>query len=171
MKKHFLLIIITTVFAFFAQVSNAQETDKEVKKAEKELQKLAEKQEKERLKKPAQIEINAPSENIGKLLIKVFKSRNYKVDQTNKRLIELSLIPQQVNTQTAIGGFADRKLIIKLDEKHGKTKVTINIGMLAQNAFGRIGYVSLDSDKKVEPKSKKYYWQSKRKLKMIIRRI
>ncbi len=148
MKKHFLLVFITAVFAFFVQVSNAQGTDKEIKKEEKERQKLAEKQEKEKLKKPVQVEINAPSENIGKLLINVFKSRNYKVDETSKRKIAMSLIPRQINNQTATGGFADRKLIISLDEKNGITKVTINIGMLAQNAFGRISYVSLDSDKK-----------------------
>lgn len=148
MKKYCSLIAITIIFTFFAQVSNAQETNKEIKKAEKERQKLAEKQEKERLKKPAQIEIDASSENIGKLLVNIFKDRNYKVDQSGKRKIGMSLITQQVNTQTASGGFANHKLIISLDEKDGKTKVTINIGMLALNAFGKIGYVSLDSDKK-----------------------
>lgn len=147
MKKHFLLIVITVVFAVAAQVSNAQETDKEMKKAEKECQKLAEKQEKEKLKKPPQIEIDAPEEDIGKLLVKIFKARNYKVDQTGKHEIGMSIIPQQINTQTTTGGLADRKLIIRLNEKNGKTKVTINIGMLAPDAFGRIIYVSLNSDK------------------------
>lgn len=148
MKKHFLLIVITAAFVVLAQVSNAQETGKEMKKAEKERQKLAEKQEKERLKKPVQIEINSSIEDVGKLLIKVFKTRNYKVDQTGKWKIGMSLIPQQINTQSTTGGLAERKLIISLDEKHGKIKVTINIGMLAPDAFGRIHYVNLISDKK-----------------------
>jgi hypothetical protein len=148
MKKHIFSIIITAVFGFSAQFAHAQVTDKEIKKTEKERQKLAEKQEKERLKKPAQIEIDGESQVISKLLVNYFKSQNYKIDQTGKKKIGMSRIYSEVNTQTSSGGRAERRVIISLDEVGGKIRVTINMGMLAPNAFGKISYVNLDSDPK-----------------------
>ncbi|HQU84527.1 MAG TPA: hypothetical protein PKY59_15420 [Pyrinomonadaceae bacterium] len=148
MKKHIFLLYFVTFLLAVTQSVFGQEADKSNLKAEKEQQKLAEKQEKERLKKPAQIEIGAPSEDIGKMLVNIFKAKNYKIDQSGKRKIMMSLIPAQINSQTASGGIANYKIIISLDEKDGKTKVTINVGMLAPDSFGRIAYTNLDSDKK-----------------------
>lgn len=148
MKINILFYLFAVILVFTVQTAKAQETDKEKINAEKERQKSAEKQEKERLKKPPQIEINAPGKGIGELLVNVFKARNYKVDVTGKTKIGMSLIMPQVNTQTGAGGIASYKIIISLDEKDGKTKVTINSAVIAPDGFGRTQYISLDRDKK-----------------------
>lgn len=148
MKQNIIFCILAAIFVFNIQTANAQENGQEKIKAEKERQKLAEKQEKERLKKPPQIEINAPSKGIGELLVNVFKARNYKVDVSSKTKIGMSLIMPQVNNQTPTGGMASYKIVISLDEKDGKTKVTINPAMIAPDGFGRTQYISLDRDKK-----------------------
>lgn len=148
MKKYIFFHLLVLILAFSVQAAHAQETDKEKIKAEKERLKLAEKQEKERLKKPPQIEINASSADIGKMLIYIYKAKNYKVDFIGKTKIGMSLVMPVVNNQTAAGGSAGYKIIISLDEKDGKTKVTLNLGILAPDSFGRVLYTSLESDKK-----------------------
>lgn len=148
MKNNIFFYFLVVILAFSVQVAHAQETDKEKIKHEKEKQKLTEKQEKERLKKPPQIEINASSSDISKMIVNIYKAKNYKVDFIGKTKIGMSLMMPVVNNQTSTGGSANYKIIISLDEKDGKTKVTLNLGMLASDSFGRIGYTSLDSDKK-----------------------
>jgi hypothetical protein len=149
MRKLLPFIILILVFGVSGQTAgSAQPLTKEQKKQ-------AEREEKEALKRPAQIVINAPLEKVNQLLVVAFQSWNYQIDEESPRRLVMSKevpgIGNKILAGMAVGngGEARYKLVASFAEVSGMTSITVNFALVSQNAFGKTNYASLDKEKKL----------------------
>lgn len=152
MKILLLFFILFLSFSAFGQTS-----EKELKKQQKEQKKAAERELKERLKRPAFIVVNAPVDLVNKVLVYALQLWEYQIDEESPRRIVMSKpvkgFGDKLLANMTVGNGVESRYSVQanLTELGTNTSVTLSFSLGSKNVFGKTNSMNLDSNKKLRP--------------------